>query len=222
MTHKEPDPTLYMYDKLITVEDKAKFLGIILDNKLNWRPQVEALCAQISKRCNLLKILANSKSGMTNDTLLAIYKALIRSKLDYGSILLNTASKTLTNKIEVAQNNALRIVLGAMKSTPNNLLYLDSGITPVHHRRTAFSCKYLIRLSQRPHNPAYESAKESYQNNNKWKSRSTPCITPLIPKLTQCSINLRWNCWPLTSRCLNTPPWKLPEIHTYIFPLSKK
>ena len=222
MTHKEPDPTLYMYDKLIPVEDKAKFLGIILDNKLNWRPQVEALCAQISKRCNLLKILANPKSGMRNDTLLVIYKALIRSKLDYGSILLNTASKTLTNKIEVAQNNALRIVLGAMKSTPTKLLYLDSGITPVHHRRTALSCKYLIRLSQRPHNPAYESAKETYQNNNGWKSRSTPCITPLIPKLTQCSINLRWNCWPLTSRCLNTPPWKLPEIHTYIFPLNKK
>ena len=110
-THQESEPNLYLYNQRIPVEEEVKFLGIILDKKLNWKPQINSLCSQVAKRCNLLKILSKKKSGIRNSILKTIYKALIRSKLDYGSILYNSASKNLINKIEVAQNNALRTIL---------------------------------------------------------------------------------------------------------------
>ena len=57
--------------------------------------------------------------GAENQSLIYIYKALMRSTIDYGCIL---ACKTSLKKIERMQFKALRIALGAFRTTPTSAL----------------------------------------------------------------------------------------------------
>jgi len=38
----------------VTKQNSLKYLGVILDDKLNWRPQIEKLMTQLSKSCGML------------------------------------------------------------------------------------------------------------------------------------------------------------------------
>ncbi|GFU59090.1 putative RNA-directed DNA polymerase from transposon X-element [Trichonephila clavipes] len=44
---------------------------------------------------NILKVLANTHWGADRTSLLRLYRALIRSKLDYGSVVYSSACKSL-------------------------------------------------------------------------------------------------------------------------------
>lgn len=96
--NESPNPSLTMYGKVIPVKDEVKFLGITIDKKLNWKTQVDNQITQITRKTNIIKVLANHKPGMRIETLILLYKSLIRSKIDYGSFLLNTTRKNI--KIE--------------------------------------------------------------------------------------------------------------------------
>ncbi len=63
----------------------------------------------------------------------SIYIALIRSVLDYGSIVYDSAAKTLL-KLDVIQAQALRLCCGAFKTTPVSALQVEVGEMPLQIR----------------------------------------------------------------------------------------
>jgi hypothetical protein len=65
-----------------------------------------------------MKRLAGSQWGSSRCILNATYKTYIKSALRYGCEALITATPAILNKLEVIQNQALRLITGAMKSTP--------------------------------------------------------------------------------------------------------
>ena len=77
------DPELYLYGSLILVVVDFKFLGVLFDRKLSFIPHIKYLKAKCLKA--LLKVLTDWGAGRT--VLLQLYRSLIRSKLDYGSIV---------------------------------------------------------------------------------------------------------------------------------------
>jgi len=78
----------------IKVEKTVKFPGVIFDKALTWAPYLDHVVARYNKRLNLLKVMAGSRWGASKDVLLIVYKALIRSLIDYGCIAYDTASHT--------------------------------------------------------------------------------------------------------------------------------
>ena len=91
------------------------YLGIILDQRLTFRPHVEALAIKSKKRLKLLKRLTRTLWGASKDTLLLTYKMYIHPVLTYGEELLITASKSVNNELELIQNKALRTITGGVK-----------------------------------------------------------------------------------------------------------
>ena len=63
--------------------------------------------------------------------LLRIYKALIRSKLDYGASGLINIPNSRIESLEKTQNQLLRIILGCLKSTPKALLHIETDTPPL-------------------------------------------------------------------------------------------
>lgn len=61
---------------------------------------------------------------------LILYKATIRSLIDYGSVVYGGASNTLLNKLEVVHHKCIRICIGFLRSTPINVLLAESGELP--------------------------------------------------------------------------------------------
>ena len=78
-------PCLSIYGTRIPVKDEARFLGLIFDRKLSFLPHIKDLKCRCQNALNALKVLSNKEWGGTSDTLLNLYRSLVRSKLDYGS-----------------------------------------------------------------------------------------------------------------------------------------
>jgi len=64
------------------------------------------------------RILPLAHPGADQNILLALYRRLIRSKLDYGAIIYGSARKSYLKMLEPVANQALRICLGAYRTSP--------------------------------------------------------------------------------------------------------
>jgi hypothetical protein len=87
------DPQLYLNGQLIPVVKETKFLGVIFDSKLAFVPHLKQLKTKCTKSLNLLKIVSHRDWGGDTEVLLRLYRHLVRSKLDYGSIVYGSARK---------------------------------------------------------------------------------------------------------------------------------
>jgi len=67
---------------------------------------------------NLFKIIAHQTWGADQNTLLTLYGTLIRSKLDYGAIIYGSGRKSYLKILEPVANQALRICIGAFRTSP--------------------------------------------------------------------------------------------------------
>ena len=66
--------------------------------------------------------------------MLRLNRALIRSKLDYGCMIYGTAKDGLLGSLDPVHNAALRLCMGAFRSSPVVSLYSDSGEIPLSER----------------------------------------------------------------------------------------
>jgi len=77
-------------------------------------------------------VITRSRSGPDLPALLTLYKALVRSCIDYGLIVYGSASKSLLSELDKVQNVFMRRMLGSLPSTPVSELRLETGIEPSH------------------------------------------------------------------------------------------
>src|SRR6056300_464138 len=108
-----PDPTLLLGGVQVPLVDEFKFLGIIFDRKLSFIPHIKYLKNKCLKALNLLKVVSHMDWGADCDVLLRLYRALIRSKLDYGSIVYGSARASYVRMLDTIHNQGLRLCLGA-------------------------------------------------------------------------------------------------------------
>jgi ribonuclease HI len=151
-----PDPELKIYDGLIPVVEEAKFLGLIFDRKLTFKAHIKYLKDRCLKTINLLRVVAHTDWGADSATLLRLYRALVRSKLDYGCIIYGSARKSYLQPLDRVQNLALRICLGAFRTTPIPSLHVEAHEMPIHLRRDKLALQYMVKLKSNMKNPAYD------------------------------------------------------------------
>ena len=113
-----PDPELLLDGTVIPVVKEAKFLGLIFDHKLSFKPHINYLRLKCLKALNLLKVVSSLDWGADRKVLLRLYRSLVRSKLDYGCMVYGSARKSYLCKLETVQNQALRLCLGAFRTLP--------------------------------------------------------------------------------------------------------
>ena len=112
------DPELYLYGSLIPVVEDFKFLGVLFDRKLSFIPHIKHLKAKCLKALNLLKVLSHTDWGADRTVLLQLYRSLIRSKLDYGSIVYGSARPSYISSLDTVHHQGLRLALGAFRTSP--------------------------------------------------------------------------------------------------------
>jgi hypothetical protein len=83
---------------------------------------------------NLLKVVSHTDWGGDTDTLLTLYRSLVRSKLDYGCIVYSSARKSYIQMLEPVQNQALRLCLGAFRTSPVESLQVEANEPPLASR----------------------------------------------------------------------------------------
>ena len=151
-----PDPTLTIYNSQIPVVTQTKFLGVIFDNKLNFKAHIEYVRQKCAKAMNLLKIVSKMDWGADRSVLLRRYHSFVHSSLEYGCAVFSSARKSYLKKLEPIQNQSLRICLGTFRTSPMQSLYVEANEPPLYLRFDKLYIQYALKLRSNPDNPAYD------------------------------------------------------------------
>ena len=145
-------PRLTLDGKPVPFNATPKLVGVKLDRTLSFGPHVKDVTQKIGKRTNLLKAVGSREWGWKKKTLRKVYVSTQRSVLDYaGAAWHPYLSNTQFQKLETAQNKALRAITGHCSSTPIEALRLESGIPSYRtqsNRLIAVSHQKAIRRDQ--------------------------------------------------------------------------
>ena len=142
-----PRTSVRYRNEVVDYVETYKYLGVIFDSHMTWTPFIEHLCKKASKSLNVMRSLTRVWWGSDPKIMLNIYKGLVRSHLDFGCQAIYKTSKANWRKLDRFQFQALRMVLGCMRSTPTNVLLSETGEWPIEIRRfwicTKFTLKHL-------------------------------------------------------------------------------
>ena len=88
LTYNNTNSSTYFEQK-----EYVKYLGILIDNHLTWKPHIDYVTTKISKTIGVIARLSNF---VPQSTLLNLYSFLIFPYLSYGLIAWGQASKSVT------------------------------------------------------------------------------------------------------------------------------
>ena len=135
----------------IKVSNSTKFLGVTLDSKLNWSEHIDKQINKCKQTLFQCRRAVGPTWGFTPQTMLWIYRSIIRPMLSYGALVWSNAMLIKKNKTNTAkiQRMALLMVTGAMPSTPGKALDIITNTTPIvdHLRLCAVKTAYTLRSS---------------------------------------------------------------------------
>ena len=108
-----------------TVQKSAnqKQLGLLLDEKLAFNDHITSKVTPVNQLTSTLRKLYHY---MPRESLVTIYKSIIRPTLDYADVIFDkTSNATFSNRIESTQYNAFSVITGTIRSKEK--LYKELG-----------------------------------------------------------------------------------------------
>ena len=116
--------------RLKSVEEE-KDLGIIIDEKLNLHSHIAEMATRANK---ILGCIRRSIKYKDQDIIMPLYKAHVRSRLEYGSVIWNPKQEQDKVRVEQIQRRATKMIIGL-----ENLSYEDRlkklDLPSLQHRR---------------------------------------------------------------------------------------
>jgi len=134
---KGSHPPLYFFGTRLEETDSVDLLGLTLTNDLSWKPVVTKMAKTAGQRLGLLRRAA---PYIVPTQRALIYKAMIRSKMEYASSAWCSATPTTLAQLDTIQNRAKRII-----GLPEEDL-LSLGIQPLKHRRAVGATTLFHRM----------------------------------------------------------------------------
>ena len=170
-----------------------------------------------------LRVVTHTDWGADSTTLLKLYHSLVRSKLNYGCFIHGSARESYLQTLGCVQNAALRVCLGAFRTSPISSLHVEANELPLQLRRQKLALQYVVKLKSNPNNPAYASI---FQPNFKPLFEAKPHTIPTLGlRIQQSLIDTGIDLGCIAQCSLpKTPPWLLrtPKFDFSLYSLGNK
>ena len=137
LSTKEQKATLHINSQTLLAEDNPTYLGVTFNKRLAWKQQTKKAEARAKLQLALMKKLAGTTWGADTVTLKRLYWV-----LEYGMTAWGTTAKSNFYRVSKVQDQATRIITGAMKSTLIMELETITGLQSLD------DCRDLKLLSQ--------------------------------------------------------------------------
>ena len=113
----------------------AKYLGVTIDNKLNFNEHINNAVNKCKLSIFAIKRAVGKKWGLQPKILLWLYKAIIIPKMTYGSLAwVIKLTKTQENKINAVQRLMLTLITRCRENTPHAFLNLICHTIPLSEK----------------------------------------------------------------------------------------
>lgn len=125
-------PKLFKTELQLATE--VKYLGLILDSKLNWSNHIDKRIEKASIIFWQCRRMIGKRWGLKPKIILWLYKTVIRPLICYGAAVWWPRTKLVTavNKLASFQRLACVAATGCIKTTPTAALEVMLNITPLH------------------------------------------------------------------------------------------
>jgi hypothetical protein len=98
---------LYFDDQLLEHADITKFLGVYIDENLNWKSHIGHVCNKIAKSVG---IIFKSRFLLSAKTKLSLYYSLIYPYLSYCNVAWSSTYITNLNRLFLLQKRVVRVM----------------------------------------------------------------------------------------------------------------
>jgi ribonuclease HI len=133
--HDKTQALMLQNDTSVQPNNRVRYLGVLLDSKLQWRPQLEKIKMMAAKSIAALSCLAGSTWGTGLLDLRRLYKTTIMPQLLYGSSAWLAPSrkgnKHIREALEAIQGKALKVVTGAYRAASYAALNIEANVPPI-------------------------------------------------------------------------------------------
>ena len=114
--------TLKFGRKKITHANRVKFLGVLLDESLTWRPHLIEVSRKLTRSVGILYKL---RHYVPLDTLISIYYALFYPFLTYGIVVWGATYENLLKPVLTAQKKVIRAITFSEQTAHSSSLFSD-------------------------------------------------------------------------------------------------
>ncbi len=146
----------------------TKYLGVILDENLDWKEHMSNINNSLIKTSNSFKIIKHQVSQLDK---IIFYYDYIYSKIQYGIEVYGKASITALRKVQTQQNRAIKILFNKDFLTPTHSLHKDIDILLVQDIFKLYILKFVDKQQKQllPNifNNFYITSKETHNYNTR-------------------------------------------------------
>ncbi|KAM7311019.1 uncharacterized protein ISCGN_007927 [Ixodes scapularis] len=109
---------IHIGEQIIPYVNKHTFLGIVIDRRLTWAPEMNRLRCKVNSYVNIMRCLSGSTWG-NSAALMQLHKSMVLGSLRYSLPLLHRVSSTTQRGLLAQQARSLRVVLGVPRASPS-------------------------------------------------------------------------------------------------------
>lgn len=119
-----------------------KYLGVMIDDKIRFKDHCEYILKKIGKKTSFLNRIGQYISAYTR---CVVYKAIIAPHFEYCATLLVGMGETELNKLQIAQNRAMRVILQCSRYTRVNDMLQAVQFMSVRQRLYYNVCIFIFK-----------------------------------------------------------------------------
>jgi ribonuclease HI len=161
--------TVTLPDRTIVIPKKeVKWLGIWFDKSLTFKTHVEKRLALATRTLHNIIRLSGSEKGLSFKAIRQLYIACITTISDYGVQIWWKGQKGLLEKFQKLQNKALKVILGAFKTSPIEAMEIEAAVPPPEIRFEKICKGYALRILKivDKNHPIRQRAPDTYPPGN--------------------------------------------------------
>lgn len=113
---------------LLPWKESVTYLGVVLDQKLSFRPHIDKMIAKARGMVSCLYCLLRKNNSVPIDTKISIYRAIVRPIMTYACPVFNNCPVTHFRRLQIQQNKVLRMATNAPWFTRNDDMHDETNI----------------------------------------------------------------------------------------------
>ena len=123
----------------------VKYLGVLIDECLSYKPHIELLSSKIARNVGIMRKL---KKFFPYDVIRSLYFSTVHPYLLYCNVVWSSTFPTHLLPLRAMQNSAIRVLCGDKKGASVRRRYVERHILPLHGVSKFYSALFLFKYER--------------------------------------------------------------------------